>query len=362
MTSVTGNSTIPDWESPPGTAYELDYAQLTKIDLSNFDKPGGKQQLAEVLKDALNKDGFWAVVGSGIGKREVEIQLALAQAFFNQPLEEKTALECDFPNGNYFGYKRLNRRPVFGTSVLENSELINIPKFATHQEEYVNKHSFIRQHRAKIEDFSRKAFEVARKLFVLFAIVLELEDEKYFVERHLYEDPSDDHLRYMKYHPRSVEDDQLVENIWARAHTDFGSLTLLWSQVVRGLQLKTRTGEWKYIPPVDDGIICNIGDTLSFWSNGYFKSTVHRVVRPPPDQADRPRIGLFYFVRPGQAAIETAPSPLLQRLGLDQKHNPVTGTEYVRQRVKNYHDNASYEKRAGERFRVGDYEIDDGFN
>ena len=100
------------------------------------------------------------MVGSGIGKREVEIQLALAQAFFNQPLEEKTALECDFPNGNYFGYKRLNRRPVFGTAVLENSEFINIPKFA---------------------------------------IVLELENENYFVERHLYDDPSDDHLRYMKY-------------------------------------------------------------------------------------------------------------------------------------------------------------------
>lgn len=103
----------------------------------------------------------------------------------------------------------------------------------------------------------------------------------------------------MLYHPRSAADDEKVENMWSRAHTDFGSLTVLWSQNVAGLQIRTFGGEWKYVKPIDNGLVCNVGDTLQFWSAGYFKSTIHRVVRPPPDQAGGKRLGLFYFSRPG---------------------------------------------------------------
>ena len=189
----------------------------------------------------------------------------------------------------------------------------------------------------------------------------------YFSSRHLYNSKSEDHLRYMVYHPRSESEDALVQNTWSRAHTDFGSLTLLWSQNVAGLQIKTKEGDWKYIPPVDGGIICNVGDALQFWSAGYLKSTTHRVVRPPKDQVDQDRLGLFYFVRPGNDVdIAPAPSPLLMRLGLvkaedvhGERKNKVTGLQYVRERVKNYHDHKDYADRKGKTFKVGDLEIED---
>ena len=172
----------------------------------------------------------------------------------------------------------------------------------------------------------------------------------------------------MTYHPRTVAEDGQIENTWSRSHTDFGALTLLWSQDVAGLQIKTTAsaGEWRYVRPVDGGIICNVGDTLSFWSAGYLKSTVHRVVRPPPDQDKGKRLGLFYFVRPGdEVDIKPAPSPLLRRLGLvgseDERRNerPVKGYEYVRARVKDYHDHTDYKDMRGKKFRVGELEIED---
>lgn len=119
------------------------------------------------------------------------------------------------------------------------------------------------------------------------------------------------------------------------------------------------------MPPVDGGIICNVGDTLQFWSAGYLKSTTHRVVRPPEDQAYLFRQGLFFFVRPGnEVDIAPAPSPLLARLGLGQqeadgKKKVVTGLEYVRTRVKDYHDAPTYDDRRGKTFKVGDLEIED---
>jgi hypothetical protein len=39
----------------------VDWADLVTLDLSKFDAPGGKQQLAEQLSDAVNRIGEWAV-------------------------------------------------------------------------------------------------------------------------------------------------------------------------------------------------------------------------------------------------------------------------------------------------------------
>jgi isopenicillin N synthase-like dioxygenase len=249
-----------------------------------------------------------------------------------------------------------------GTAILDNIESVNIPKLipANTHEPF---HPFLRQFHSEIEEFSRRSVDIASKILTLFSLILEL-PEDYFSKQHQYDAQSEDHLRYMIYHPRPASEDAKVANTWSRAHTDFGSLTLLWSQDVAGLQLKTPAGEWKYVPPVANGIICNVGDTLAFWSAGYLKSTIHRVIRPPEDQVHIHRLGLFYFLRPGnEVDIKPAPSPLLKRLGLvgegSEGAEPVRGLEYVRARVKDYHDHTDYADMKGKKFKVGNLEIED---
>ena len=90
---------------------------------------------------------------------------------------------------------------------------------------------------------------------------------------------------------------------------------------------------------------------------GFLKSTIHRVVKPPADQLHIARLGLLYFVRPGDnTQMKTVPSPLLDRLGLlsedDENSNvpAVTGTEYVRARVKDVHHKTVIDKREGTSF------------
>jgi gibberellin 2-oxidase len=70
-----------------------------------------------------------------------------------------------------------------------------------------------------------------------------------------------------------------TQDEWDRAqayskggHTDFGSLTLLFSQHVAGLQIRTPEGEWKWVKPVEGGITCNAADTLTFLTNGKLSS------------------------------------------------------------------------------------------
>lgn len=270
--------------------------------------------------------------------------------------------------GNYFGYREIFEKTIMGTDVRDNVELYNVAKFTPHNASE-RRHPWFTPYQDEQKAFSRKAMDVAGKVFELFARMLELPAD-YFSSRHRYDDASDDHLRYMSYRPRSTEEDARVDNMWSRAHTDFGSLTLLWSQNVAGLQIKTEDkGEWRYVPPVDGGIICNVGDTMNFWSASYLKSTTHRVVRPPEDQLSGNRVGLFYFVRPGnEVDITPAPSPLLKRLGLVGKEGvdggngearPVTGLQYVRERVKDYHNHSDYADRKGQHFEVGGLKIVD---
>lgn len=44
---------IPKWKRPGKTSEDLDWADIKVIDLSSFDEPGGKQKLAEDLRDAV---------------------------------------------------------------------------------------------------------------------------------------------------------------------------------------------------------------------------------------------------------------------------------------------------------------------
>ncbi|RVX73389.1 hypothetical protein B0A52_03031 [Exophiala mesophila] len=365
--AITETETLPPlkkWQRPAKTSVDLPWADIQTIDISNFDAPGEKQRLAEQLRKAVHETGFFSVVGTGLTEEEVQRQYNIGQAFFDLPAEEKGRAEyrCDFTVGNYFGYRAPFEKKVMSTEVKDIVESFNVAKFIPQYTKEA-RHPFFEPYHAEMEDFSRKSLAIASKIFTLFSIILEL-PEDYFSSRHEYESESEDHLRYMTYYPRSLADDSQVENTWSRAHTDFGSLTLLWSQDVAGLQIKTQTGEWKYVPPVDNGIICNVGDTLDFWSAGYFKSTTHRVVRPPPDQVNVNRQGLFYFVRPGnEVDIKPAASPLLKRLGLvreDQElAKPVTGLQYVRERVKDYHNHTDYADRRGKKFKIGGLEIED---
>lgn len=242
------------------------------------------------------RPGFFYVVGHGFTDEEVRRQYALCQAVLDLPLEEKLKYQCDTASGDFRGYKPQSTGKL---AARDNDERYNIPKFTP---EHARPHPQpITDHWDEIRDFSRKVHDrLLLPLLRLFAAVLELEDEDFFVRRHRYEAEGLEYLRYMRYFPRPREEDAAAGNIWAKGHTDYNTLTFLFHQPVAGLQVQTPEGLWKYVRSPRDAVIVNIADALEFLSGGYLKSTVHRVVRPPEDQSDRPRLSLIYFARPGE--------------------------------------------------------------
>lgn len=248
---------------------------------------------------------------------EIRRQYAIGSALFDLPLEEKLRYECDTASGDFRGYKPRSTGALAGR---DNDERYNIAKFTPEHADRPHP-QLLRDRWEEVRGFSRKVHEtLLLPLLRLFAVALELEDEDFFVSRHRYEAEGLEYLRYMKYHPRDKGADESAGNVWARGHTDYNTLTFLFHQPVAGLQVKTPEGRWRYVRSPRDAVIVNIADALEFLSGGFLRSTVHRVVRPPEDQADKPRMSLIYFARPeAKIVLEPVDSPLLQRIGLGER-------------------------------------------
>lgn len=339
---------LPQYKQVAESSYDLDWADLVTLDLSKYDQVGGKQELANQLKNAVHNVGFFYITNFGLSQDEVDRQFAIGREVFSLPMEEKLKYRADLQNGNYNGYRPLGAAELV-PGVRDNVEMYNVFKFLPSLER--TQPEVINQQRAEIDRFQRHIGEnVVRKLLVLIAIILELPDEEALVEGHQYNDISDCHLRYMIYRSRTPELNAKCNNIYSKGHTDFGSLTLLFRQPVAALQILTPSGEWRYVKPYPGSITVNIADVLQFWSNGYLKSSIHRVVAPPPDQAHIDRLGVLYFLRPSHdLTLKTLDSPLLRRLGLekgedDSKKDGIKAVDWVRARVKGNFDKPSNKK------------------
>ena len=162
--------------------------------------------------------------------------------------------------------------------------------------------------------------DLATKLMRLFALALDL-DEHYFDK--LVDEPYTT-LRLLNYPPHP--DGLQTRNA---PHTDYGTLTLLWSPDSRGLQAQTRQGEWIDVIGPADAIIVNIGDLMMNWTNDSWVSTLHRVV-PVPGQTERFSVPFFHNPNP-TAMIECIPSCLKE--GERPKYEPLLAKTHLENKV-----------------------------
>ncbi len=100
-------------------------------------------------------------------------------------------------------------------------------------------------------------------------------------------------LHYPDLRGHGVEPGQLRSG----AHTDYGTLTLLrQDDAPGGLQVRDVAGRWHAVPAVDGAYVVNVGDALERWTNDRWRSTLHRVVVPPSDEAgDCSRQSIAFF-------------------------------------------------------------------
>ncbi|RYP32427.1 hypothetical protein DL767_005191 [Monosporascus sp. MG133] len=121
--------------------------------------------------------------------------------------------------------------------------------------------------RSFMTQFYWTCFETAKELLRALALGVGLEDENYFLNYHSGEN---NQLRLLHYPP--VEAEKLSSNVVARmpAHSDWGSITMLFQDETGGLQVEDpkNPGSFLDATPMKNALIMNVGDLLMRWSNG----------------------------------------------------------------------------------------------
>lgn len=173
--------------------------------------------------------------------------------------------------------------------------------------------------------------EVARKVSRLIARALELNFD-YFDHPEMLGKPIAT-LRLLHYEDRASEPDKGI--FGAGAHSDFGLITLLATDDIVGLQIcKNRDAKpqvWEYVQPLKGAFIVNLGDMLERWSNGIFRSTLHRVLGNGQE-----RYSIAYFVEPNHDCIVEC-LPTCQSEKNPPKFPPIKCQDYMLQRYKDTH-------------------------
>ncbi|WVQ96895.1 hypothetical protein IAU59_004002 [Kwoniella sp. CBS 9459] len=199
----------------------------------------------------------------------------------------------------------------------------------------------LEQRREILDTYTAACKQTAQRILRGLAVALGWDKEslvKYHNGQH-------NRLRLLHYPPipkNHKPADPTITDVRAGAHTDLGSLTLLFQHKVSGLQVK-RNGEWLDVPPKEGCLVVNIGDALEFWSGAKLRSTIHRVVMPRTSAEQASRFSIAFFIQPDD---ETVLEPLgsspvsaeefgdiIESKGVPRDTKRVLGGEYKQMRV-----------------------------
>lgn len=307
------------------------------IDFAPFllEDAAGQQRVAQDIFRACHEVGFLYLKNHGIDQQAIAQAFEQSRAFFDLPLAEKqqVAWADEFSNRGYVGVERERldeRQPgdlkeafnigkdigkeVSPAAAVENAALVVNRWPAGHP-----------QFQQTITEFFGQCAVGAERVFRAFAIALSM-PPSYLVERHQTHGYT---LRLLHYPPLSTA--PKPGQIRAGAHSDYGTLTLLFQDEVGGLEVLSTEGEWIAAPAIPGAVLINTGDLTQRWSNDVFRSTKHRVALPQGNQGDR--YSIAFFCQP-DADAEIVCLPTCQSTDNPPKYLPVTSGDYLLSRLQ----------------------------
>ncbi|CAM4899937.1 unnamed protein product [Rotaria socialis] len=279
-----------------------------------IDLKADRSTIVQSLLNACSTTGFFYLRNHNLHGAQ-ERMFSLAEAYFRLPLAIK---EQHFITPEDRGYIRVGQENLDSANIkqIDEKEAFNI---------YTSDKSdqlpvlFAQPNNYKlISDFQRACYDLCMELLMYLADSFEI-DRDYFTSRHKWGPDSADKLRLLHY-PATQKKIANTEHqsIRAGAHSDYGSITLLFQHNQKGgLEVLDRlTNIWHPIEPYEDMIVVNFGDIFEYWSNGFIKSAVHRVVMPVEHlTGSNERFSIAYFGFPNHT---TLLSPILSKVIADR--------------------------------------------
>ncbi len=295
-------------------------SNLSVIDMRPFIEGGeeGRKKVAQEIYDAAHNVGFLYLKNFGMSDDLLETAFSEAKSLFMSDEKTKVPFRATLNHGytTMRGEALDPSKPADLKETFTSRNLANVPSGP----EYWPNSEF----EAFMRTFYKSVTCIASDVMAAFAIALDL-PKGFFDERHTGLTQT---LRLLHYPPvKYVSDGQLG----AGAHTDYGTLTVLFQDAEGGLQVQGLDGKWIDAPPIPGTVVINTGDLISRWSNDFFKSTPHRVV-PRPAAMKNGRLSIAFFSDPDpEVIIETFPKCITPEN--PHRYNPITAGEHIQRRI-----------------------------
>ncbi|KAH7083475.1 hypothetical protein BKA63DRAFT_503077 [Paraphoma chrysanthemicola] len=129
-------------------------------------------------------------------------------------------------------------------------------------------------------------------------------------------------------HQEAQEED--ISQFSCGAHTDYGCITLLHTDATpSALQVRLKNGTWLTASPLHGAFVVNIGDMIERWTNGLWKSTLHRVIH----RSQGYRVSVPFFFEPNFDAVVKPLGACVKRSGGERVSEGGTYGEHLLTKV-----------------------------
>ncbi|KAF1336419.1 2og-fe alamin adenosyltransferase, partial [Globisporangium splendens] len=290
-----------------------------------------RDAVAEQVGHACREIGFLVVTNHGVAEVTIKDAFQAAKEYFDQSTEEKkkVPMSPEYPYGYECGEILSKSREEGVASLADLKETFQICIGALGKTPVLTPlwpegpESF----KPAMTEYYRSLEKLASTMMQIFACALKLPPT-------WFDNKIDNHMSSLRILNYPHQDHQSgTEQIRASAHTDYGSLTILAvDDAPGGLQVQDHDGNWQDVKAPAGSFVINLGDLMNCWTNEQWKSTMHRVVNPPPANVSgrannrRQSIAFFHCIN-ADTVVECIES--CQSVENPAKYTPVVAGEYL---------------------------------
>ncbi|KAF8165484.1 Clavaminate synthase-like protein [Crassisporium funariophilum] len=320
-----------------GDAFSIPVINFSKFKAASSQNE--KQKIATEIVSAFKTSGFIYLSHHGIPQATVQNAFKESAEFFSLPSETKRKLAWEDPRSNR-GYVEIGRERVTQSADLQEIAKLRekAPDFKETMEIGRDWDSEWKNQWPSEKDAPRfkqtmlDFYETCHNLHVhvMRSIAIGLDLEEHFFDKSIGEKCHN--LRLLSYPPIKTNLLEKEGQARAGAHSDYGTLTLLFQDSVGGLEVRDpHTGTFVPATPIPDTIVVNVGDLLARWSNDVLRSTLHRVVAPAAKKVTSSegltpaRQSIAFFCNPNfNAEVSCLPN-----CGKEPKYPPINAGAYI---------------------------------
>jgi isopenicillin N synthase-like dioxygenase len=298
---------------------------------------GSDKEKAKFEQDLFNgfkEYGFVVIENHTIDKNLLKKSYSLSKEFFDLPFENKNHYKLDknFSQRGYTPYLTEHARDSKGVKDLK--EFYHVGRELSEEKSKLSNH-IPNVWPSEVVEFKETFLKMYSELEKVGDLILKALTPSLGVAPDFFSMTNEGSsvLRLLNYPP--IPDGADPKALRAAAHFDINLITLLVAPDVpkgldSGLSLLDKDGEWLPIKSNPDTIIVNIGDMIERITNGYLKSTLHRVTNPDPDRNISRRSAPFFIHPRGEVVLKC----LAKFVGDGENFPPITAEEFLHERLK----------------------------